>query len=139
MPRVAIALGSNIGDRESNIAAAIEALRTIASPSEPFLTASLYDTEPVDCPQDSPRFLNTAVDFHYPQNEPLELLRLTQAMELKLGRQLVTVRNAPRVIDIDILLFGEISLDHPDLQLPHPRIQERPFVLLPLREIREGV
>jgi len=66
-------------------------------------------------------------------------LRLTQAMELKLGRQLVTVRNAPRVIDIDILLFGEISLDHPDLQLPHPRIQERPFVLLPLREIREGV
>lgn len=136
MPRVAIALGSNIGDREANIAAAIEGLREIATANEPFLTASLHDTEPQDCPPDSPRFLNTAIDLHYEGFDPLELLRLTQALERKFGREPAPVRNAPRVIDIDILLFGEIKLDHPSLQLPHPRIHERPFVLLPLREIR---
>lgn len=137
MPRVAIALGSNIGERKANIAAAIDALKTIATPGEPFLSASWFDTEPMNCPEDSPRFLNTAVDFHFSGNDPLELLRITQEMEKKLGREPSPVRNAPRVIDIDILLFGDTTLDHPQLQLPHPRIHERPFVLLPLREIRD--
>jgi 2-amino-4-hydroxy-6-hydroxymethyldihydropteridine diphosphokinase len=137
MPRVAIALGSKLGDREAHIASAIAELRQIASKDEPFFTASLYDTEPQNCPPDSPRFLNTAVDFHYPGTDPLELLQQTQAIEKKLGREPHPIRNAPRIIDVDILLFGDISLDHPDLQLPHPRIHERPFVLNPLREIRE--
>jgi 2-amino-4-hydroxy-6-hydroxymethyldihydropteridine diphosphokinase len=136
MPRVAIALGSNLGNREANIAAAIQGLRQIASPDHPFLTASLHDTEPQNCPPDSPRFLNTAVDFHYPGTDPLELLQLTQNLEKKLGRETNPVRNAPRIIDIDILLFGNITLNHSKLQLPHPRIHERPFVLNPLREIR---
>ncbi|MGJ8632885.1 MAG: 2-amino-4-hydroxy-6-hydroxymethyldihydropteridine diphosphokinase [Luteolibacter sp.] len=136
MPRVAIALGSNIGDREANIAAATAALRELATASEPFLTASLHDTAPQDCPEDSPRFLNTVVDFHYSGTDPLELLGKTQSIEQALGREPNPVRNAPRVIDVDILIFGEITLDHPRLQLPHPRIAERPFVLLPLREIR---
>ena len=139
MPRVALALGSNLGNREANIAAAIAGLKAIATPGEPFLTASLLDTEPVNCPDNSPRFLNTAVDFHYSGTKPLELLRLTQAMELNLGRALHPVRNAPRIIDIDILLFGETTLDHPKLQLPHPRIHERPFVITPLREIRNDI
>jgi 2-amino-4-hydroxy-6-hydroxymethyldihydropteridine diphosphokinase len=137
MPRVAIALGSNIGNREMHIATAIAELRQIASPGEPFLTASLHDTEPQNCPTDSPRFLNTAVDFDYPGIDPLELLQQTQAIEKKLGREPHPIRNAPRIIDIDILLFGDVILDHPDLQLPHPRIHERPFVLNPLREIRD--
>jgi 2-amino-4-hydroxy-6-hydroxymethyldihydropteridine diphosphokinase len=135
MPRVAIALGSNLGDRESNIATAISKLRKLASPGAPFLTASTYDTEPKDCPPDSPRFLNTAVAFDYPGSDPLELLRHTQAIESDLGRETKPIRNAPRLIDIDILIFGETQLDHPLLQLPHPRINERPFVYLPLREI----
>lgn len=139
MPRVAIALGSNLGDRSANIAAAIAELRKIASPGEPFLTASLHDTAPLDCPPDSPRFLNTAVDFDYPGNDPLKLLELTQAMEKRLGREPKPIRNAPRIIDIDILLFGGMKLDHPLLRLPHPRIAERPFVYLPLREIRPEV
>lgn len=138
MNRVAIALGSNLGNREANIAAAIALLREIAVPGEPFLTASLHDTAPQDCPPDSPRFLNTAVDLAYPGNDPLDLLDLTQALERKLGRDPDPVRNAPRIIDIDILLFGETTLDHPRLILPHPRIRDRPFVLLPLREIRPG-
>lgn len=137
MPRVAIALGSNLGDRALNIAAATAALRKLATPSAPFLTASLHDTAPQDCPTDSPRFLNTVIDLDYPGSDPLALLAETQAIERALGREPNPMRNAPRVIDIDILLFGEISLKHPTLELPHPRIQTRPFVLLPLREIRE--
>lgn len=136
MPRVAIALGSNLGDREANIAAAIAALRKLATPGEPFLTASLHDTAPQDCPPGSPRFLNTVIELQYGGDDPLELLAKTQAIELALGRERKPVRNAPRIIDIDILLFGETSLKHPKLELPHPRIAERPFVLLPLREIR---
>lgn len=139
MPRVAIALGSNLGDREAHIASAIDELRKIASPGEPFLTASLYDTEPQNCPPDSPRFLNTAIDLHYSGTDPLELLQQTQAIEKQLGREPQPIRNAPRIIDIDILLFGDTILDHPELQLPHPRIQERPFVLNPLREIRKDL
>jgi 2-amino-4-hydroxy-6-hydroxymethyldihydropteridine diphosphokinase len=135
MPRVAIALGSNLGDRQNNIEAAIAELRLIATPNEPFLTASLYDTEPQNCPPDSPRFLNTAVDFHFSGDDPLELLNKTQAIEKKIGREANPVRNAPRIIDVDILLFGDISLQHPELELPHPRIEERPFVLNPLQEI----
>lgn len=136
MPRVAIALGSNLGDRAANLTAASTALRLIATPGEPFLTASLYDTAPQDCPPGSPRFLNTVIDLDYPGTDPLALLAETQAMERSLGRDPNSTRNAPRIIDIDILLFGEVSLQHPFLELPHPRISERPFVLLPLREIR---
>lgn len=136
MPRITIALGSNLGDRQANIAAAIRGLRKISLSGKPFLTASLHDTTPLNCPPDSPRFLNTVVEFTYSGNDPLELLDLTQALETKLGREANPVRNAPRIIDIDILLFGETTLDHPRLTLPHPRIRERPFVLLPLQEIR---
>ncbi len=136
MPRVAIALGSNLGDRAANLDAATVALRALATPGEPFLTASLYDTSPQNCPPDSPRFLNTVIDFDYPGHDPLELLAETQSIENALGREPNPVRNAPRVIDIDILLFGDVSMKHPQLELPHPRIAERPFVLQPLREIR---
>jgi len=138
LPRVAIALGSNLGNRHANIAAATGALRELATPGEPFLTASLHDTAPQNCPPDSPRFLNTVIDLHYSGKDPLELLDKTQAIELRLGREPNPVRNAPRVIDIDILLFGESSLENPRLTLPHPRIAERPFVYLPLREIRDS-
>lgn len=136
MHRVAIALGSNLGNREENISAAISALREIAIPNEPFLTASLIDTAPQDCPPDSPRFLNTVIDLAFHGNDPLELLDITQAIEIKLGREPNPTRNAPRIIDIDILLFGNLTLRHPRITLPHPRIRERPFVLIPLKEIR---
>jgi len=135
LPRTAIALGSNLGDRHANIAAATQALRDLATPGDPFLTASLYDTEPQDCPPGSPRFLNTVIEMHYNGHDPLELLKKMQALELALGRERNPVRNAPRIIDIDILLFGDMHLEHPLLTIPHPRIRERPFVLFPLREI----
>ncbi|MBC7979519.1 MAG: 2-amino-4-hydroxy-6-hydroxymethyldihydropteridine diphosphokinase [Armatimonadetes bacterium] len=137
MPRVAIALGSNLGDRHANIAAAIAELRILATPAQPFITATLHDTDPQHCPPDSPCFLNTVIDLDYADDDPIGLLDKTQAIELKLGREPNPVRNSPRIIDIDILLFGETVLTHPRLILPHPLIHERPFVLLPLREIRQ--
>jgi 2-amino-4-hydroxy-6-hydroxymethyldihydropteridine diphosphokinase len=135
MPRAGIALGSNLGDRAANLRAAMESLKTIASSGESFLCANIYQTEPRFCPPGSPEFLNTVVEIAFAGNA-LELLEKTQAMEISLGRIRGTERNAPRVIDIDILYFGSEAIDHPKLTLPHPRIGERRFVLQPLADIR---
>lgn len=135
MRRVGIALGSNLGDRLANIQAARERLREIAVPGEPFLEASVYQTEPLHCPPGSPLFSNSVVEIAFAGN-PFELLDLTQAIEKKLGRLAVPERNAPRIIDVDLLYFGDEIIDTEDLVLPHPRIAERLFVLEPLSEIR---
>jgi len=135
MARTGIALGSNLGDRAAIIRAALDGLRGIATPGEPILTAPLYESDPVGCPDGSPAFLNTVVEIDWP-GRPLDLLAATRALEAGLGRVANPVRNAPRLIDIDILYCGELALDHPDLVLPHPRLAERLFVLLPLADIR---
>jgi len=135
MPRAGIALGSNLGDRASHLRNAIHALRQIAMPDQPFLTARIYHTEPRFCPPGSPEFLNTVIEFGM-DGTALALLEITQAMEIQLGRTRVTERNAPRVIDIDILYFGNQVLQTSELILPHPRIVERRFVLQPLADIR---
>jgi len=135
MPRVGIALGSNLGDRTANLEAARTCLREIATPDEPFLTASDHQTEPLNCPQGSPLFYNSVIEIGYEGN-PRELLELTQAIERKLGRIVSSERNAPRVIDVDLLYFGQELIVTESLILPHPRIQERRFVLQPLAEIR---
>lgn len=135
MPRAGIALGSNLGDRSAHLQAAVAALRAIATPGEAFLSAPIYQTEPRFCPPGSPQFLNTVVEMGF-SGTALDLLDRTQAMEIQLGRIRGTERNAPRVIDIDLLYFGEETLDSPRLELPHPRIAERRFVLQPLADIR---
>jgi 2-amino-4-hydroxy-6-hydroxymethyldihydropteridine diphosphokinase len=135
MPRVGIALGSNLGDRLANLNAACDFLREIATPNEPFLQASIYQTEPLLCPLDSPHFYNTAIEIHFNENA-FDLLELTQSIEQKLGRAKAPIRNAPRIIDIDLLYFGDETIDSERLVLPHPRIAERRFVLQPLAEIR---
>jgi len=135
MPRVGIALGSNLGDRLANLEAAREALREIATPGEPFLQAASYQTEPLLCPPGSPFFYNSAVEFAF-DGDAFELLELTQAVEKKLGRIGVHERNAPRIIDVDLLYFGNEIIDTEALVLPHPRITERRFVLQPLADIR---
>jgi 2-amino-4-hydroxy-6-hydroxymethyldihydropteridine diphosphokinase len=135
MPRAGIALGSNLGDRAAHLRKAIRALQQIASQGKAFLTARIYHTEPRFCPPGSPEFLNTVIEFDF-QSTALALLEETQAMEVLLGRIRGTERNAPRVIDIDLLYFGNQTLLTPQLILPHPRIAERRFVLQPLADIR---
>jgi len=135
MPRVGIALGSNLGDRTSNLQAARALLQELAIPGEPFLTASDYQTEPLHCPPGSPVFYNSVVEISY-DGSPAELLALTQTIEHRLGRATSPVQNAPRVIDVDLLYFGHEVIGTEALILPHPRIHERRFVLEPLAEIR---
>ena len=138
MPRVGIALGSNLGDRPANLQAARDCLREIATLGEPFLQASTYQTEPLFCPPGSPLFHNSVVEIEF-DGDALELLELTQSIERKLGRTASPERNAPRIIDLDLLYFGDEIIDTEALVLPHPRIGERRFVLQPLAEIRPGL
>ena len=135
MPRVGIALGSNLGDRLANLEAARAALRETATPGAPFLQAATYQTEPLLCPPGSPFFHNTVVEIAF-EGDAFALLERTQAIEKKLGRVGVHERNAPRVIDVDLLYFGDDVVDTEELVLPHPRIAERRFVLQPLADIR---
>ena len=135
MPRVGIALGSNLGDRAAHLEAARAALREIATPGEPFLAARDHETAPLDCPPGSPAFLNSVIELDF-LGTAFELLALTQAIEKQLGRRVVPERNAPRVIDIDLLYFGAETFDTDDLVRPPPRRASRAFVMTPLAEIR---
>lgn len=135
MPRVGIALGSNLGDRLANIEAARARLREIATPGESFLEAEIYQTDPLLCPPGSPQFYNSVVEIGF-DGEPFSLLEITKAIEIELGRTSATERNAPRIIDVDLLYFGDQVIDTEALVLPHPRIGERRFVLEPLADIR---
>lgn len=135
MPRVGIALGSNLGDRLANLQTARDLLKKMASPDEPFLAAPIYQTEPMLCPPGSPSFYNTVIEMAF-DGDAFELLVKTQTLEKELGRARSTVRNAPRVIDVDLLYFGDERIDCDGLILPHPHISERRFVLQPLADIR---
>lgn len=135
MPRIGIALGSNVGDCAANLQAARDCLREIAILGEPFLQASTYQTEPLHCPPGSPLFFNSVIEIAW-EGDPLELLKITQSIESRLGRTIKLERNAPRIIDVDLLYFGAEIIDTELLVLPHPRIGERRFVLEPLAEIR---
>jgi 2-amino-4-hydroxy-6-hydroxymethyldihydropteridine diphosphokinase len=132
--RVGIALGSNLGNRLKHLQDARDLLRRIST-GEDFRQAPVYQTEPVNCPPDSPDFYNTVIEVGY-TGSPHDLLDATQAIEFHLGRQASTERNAPRIIDVDILYFGAELLTGDILDLPHPRLLTRRFVLQPLAEIR---
>lgn len=138
MPRVGIALGSNLGDRVANLELARERLRQISLPGEPILQASDYQTEPQDCPPGSPVFCNSVIEISW-DGDPSDLLEITQTIEREIGRTLAPERNAPRIIDVDLLYFGDQIIQTKNLQLPHPRIVERRFVLEPLAEISPGL
>lgn len=130
MPVVYLALGGNLGDRAANLRAAREQLEQGGVAVE--RCSSLYETEPWGV-VDQPRFLN-AVCRGRTELEPHALLALAKRIEAELGR-VQRVRYGPRPIDIDILLYGARTVDTPELTIPHPRISERAFVLVPLAEI----
>lgn len=135
---VGIALGSNLGNRIDNLRQAVAALRVLLHGGGPFLTAPVYQTNPVNCPDGSPAFLNTVVEISS-EADPLALLKHTRAIERSLGRTPGGVRNAPRTIDLDILYVGDLIVDEAELRIPHPRLAERRFVLQPLADIRPNL
>jgi 2-amino-4-hydroxy-6-hydroxymethyldihydropteridine diphosphokinase len=125
MTKVFLSLGSNVGDREANLRAAIERLPALR-------VSPVYETEPVDY-TDQPWFLNLVVEMDTGLS-PLELLAMTSRIEQELGR-VRTVAKGPRTIDIDILLYGDAVVSTPELEIPHPRMAERRFVLAPLADL----
>ncbi len=131
---VYLGLGSNLGDREHHLLTAIrlidERVGQVARQS------TFIETEPWGFESDN-RFLN-AVVLCLTDKSPREVLRLTQQIERDLGRNKKTdLHYADRPIDIDILLYDDIHLDEPDLKIPHPLMQQRDFVMIPLREIMQ--
>lgn len=129
--RAFIGLGSNLGDREATIRAALEAIADLPQ-TDLLRVSSLYDTEPVG-EVDQPNFLN-AVALVDTELEPHQLLWNLMLVEKRLGR-VRTQRWGPRTIDLDLLLFGDEIIEQGDLRVPHPEIIRRSFVLVPLVEL----
>ncbi len=130
MVTVYLGLGSNLGDRRAYLKAAVDALRLILKDVK---ESSVYETAPLYV-TDQPVFLNQAISGKTGL-EPLEFLEQCQAIQAKVGRTPQTLRFGPREIDIDILSFGEVVLKTEEVEIPHPRLYERLFVLEPLAEI----
>jgi 2-amino-4-hydroxy-6-hydroxymethyldihydropteridine diphosphokinase len=130
---VYLSLGSNVGDRESNLRAAIEQLRQLG---EVVQVSSFYETEPVEFTA-QPWFLNCAVALRTELMPKLFLARML-SIEQRMGRRR-TQPKGPRTIDIDILLFGNSLITAPQLKVPHPAMHQRRFVLQPLAEIAPDV
>jgi 2-amino-4-hydroxy-6-hydroxymethyldihydropteridine diphosphokinase len=134
MKTIYLSLGSNVGDRAAHIARAVEALPV--SGVRVTRESSLYETEPVEM-RDQPWFLNSVVEAETGLM-PLQLMHALLAIELALGRAR-RIPKGPRLIDMDILLFGTSVVRTPELEIPHPRMADRRFVLVPFAEIAPGV
>ncbi|HQX82757.1 MAG TPA: 2-amino-4-hydroxy-6-hydroxymethyldihydropteridine diphosphokinase [Vicinamibacterales bacterium] len=130
MTRVAIALGSNLGDRRAHLQFAISRLRTILTDVR---VSSIHETAPegVDGPQ--PDYLN-AVVAGFTTLSPIALLQTLLAIERERGRTRPSLR-ASRTLDLDLILYGDAVIDTPELTVPHPRYLERQFVTKPLAEV----
>jgi len=131
--KAGLGLGSNVGDRLRHLQQARDFLQSLSA--QRWLRASpVFETEPVDCPPGAGPFLNAVVEIEYDQT-PRQLLAAILAYELAHGRDRSGGVNAPRPVDLDILYFGDQQLAEPDLIIPHPRLTQRRFVLLPLASI----
>lgn len=126
---MAIALGSNVGDRQRHLEGAIRALSTTLTNLR---QSSFHDTNPIGTPP-QPRFLNGAV-VGTTSLSARALLSHLLTIERTFGRER-PYPGAPRTLDLDLILFGDVVIDEPDLLVPHPRFRKRPFVLEPLAEI----
>lgn len=131
-----LGLGSNVGDREGHLRAAIESLRESGIEIE--AVSSAYETEPVGEVLDQPDFLNAAVRIRT-GFEPAALLDRCKEIEAERGRVLDAPRHSPRPLDVDLLLLGDLELRTERLTLPHPEVTSRRFVLAPLLELDPGL
>ena len=136
--RTAVALGSNLGDRLEKLRAARKAIADLANVKPPILSSAIYETEPVDCEPGANKFLNAVVEFDY-EGDPARLLEQLNRIEESLGRARDHLKNVSRTIDIDLLYNGDRKIEDGRLQLPHPRLHLRKFVLQPLADIRPGL
>ena len=132
MIKVIIAIGSNLGDPVAQAEAAIDALHQLPE-STVTAVSSLYSSSPMG-PQDQPDYINAVVEIETALS-PLALLDLTQKIELETGRVRKDERWGPRTLDLDIILFGDQTIDNERLIVPHYGMKEREFVLYPLAEI----
>ena len=125
-----VGLGANLGDAVQALRSAVKALDQIPS-TRVGAVSSLYQTSPVD--SSGPDYFNAVAELSTAQNAP-ELLRHLQAIEQRAGRER-PYPNAPRTLDLDLLLYGSTRIDSPGLCVPHPRMEQRAFVLVPLAEV----
>ncbi|HLX96211.1 MAG TPA: 2-amino-4-hydroxy-6-hydroxymethyldihydropteridine diphosphokinase [Verrucomicrobiae bacterium] len=129
-----VALGSNLGDSRKIILDAMARLQNLSD--QPILKSSLWQTSPVNCPPDSPRFVNAVAGLVPRTGEtPESLLEKLRSLEKESGRQPKMALNEPRPLDLDLIAFGAETRATPELVLPHPRAHQRRFVLQPLSEI----
>jgi 2-amino-4-hydroxy-6-hydroxymethyldihydropteridine diphosphokinase len=129
-----IGLGGNLGDREANLRDGVARLAARADVAVERVSAFI-ETDPVDCAPGQPKYLNGAAALKT-SLAPRELLRVLLDIERDLGRtRPAGVRNAARPLDLDLLLYDDVVINETDLQIPHPRLHERRFVLVPLAEI----
>ena len=133
--RTAVALGSNIGDRLENLRAARKAIFDLSKVKPPILSSAVYETEPVGCEPGAGKFLNAVLEFEY-EGDPARLLEQLIQVEQALGRKRDHPPNVSRIIDIDLVYCREERINDERLQLPHPRLHLREFVLRPLADIR---
>ena len=131
--RAYLSAGTNMGDRTANLEFALDSLEKRVTVSN---TSSYYETEPVGY-LDQPWFLNQAIELKA-DISPAELLTLCREIEVSRGR-IRTFPNAPRILDLDILLYGDIVINHEHLVIPHPRLAERRFVLEPLVQMAPDI
>jgi 2-amino-4-hydroxy-6-hydroxymethyldihydropteridine diphosphokinase len=129
--RAYIGLGSNVGDRAGNLLLAVRGL--MEASFDVTKLSAIYETEPVGI-EDSPCFLNMVVEVHAESITPSQMLARMLRIEYILGRTAKSLKK-PRTIDLDLLFYNDLKLDTPFLELPHPRIHLRNFVLVPLAEI----
>lgn len=128
---VALALGSNIGDKLCNIRCAVDALEEHAI-LDRIQEAPVYESDPMYLAE-QPAFMNSVV-VGVTTLSPLELLAALKSLEVDLGRE-ASVPNGPRLIDLDIVFYGDAVISEEALEVPHPRMQERPFVMQPLADL----
>jgi 2-amino-4-hydroxy-6-hydroxymethyldihydropteridine diphosphokinase len=134
MIRTAIALGSNLGDRLANLRNARNQIRALDGVIGLMVQSAVYETSPVDCEPGAQNFYNAVIEIGFEKSADA-LFKALQKIESALGRERNHERNVSRTIDLDLLYFGSQCRDDPSLQLPHPRMTERKFVLQPLCDI----
>jgi 2-amino-4-hydroxy-6-hydroxymethyldihydropteridine diphosphokinase len=132
--KAGVALGSNLGDRLQNLRAARKAIIRLKGVALPILSSPIFETEPIDCEPGAAQFLNAVLEFEY-NGGPTDLLRNLKQIEVDLGRSRDHERNVSRNIDTDLLYFGDVKINNEELNLPHPRMHLRRFVLQPLADI----